>query len=76
MAEGKKFSKKLVIILSIGCGLLIIRELFALFSLNDLSHHRFEALAHIIYCWVYAYAIYFFIKNRDKGEDSHIDKEG
>jgi len=76
MAEGKKFSKKLVIILSIGCGLLIIRELFALFSLNDLSHHRFEALGHIIWCLVLAYAIYIFIKNRDKGEDSHIDKEG
>ena len=76
MAEGKKISKKLVIILSLGCGLLIISELFALFSLHDLSHHRFEALVHIFMCWVYAYAIYIFIKNRDKGEDSHIDKEG
>lgn len=76
MAEGKKFSKKLVIILSIGCGLVIVSELYALFSLNDLSHHRFEALGHIFMCLVLAYAIYIFIKNRDKGEDSHIDKEG
>ena len=76
MAEGKKFSKKLVIILSIGCGLVIVSELYALFSLNDLSHHRFEALGHIFMFLVLAYAIYIFIKNRDKGEDSHIDKEG
>ena len=75
MSEGKTISKKLVFLLSICCGLGIVAELYFLFSLKDWSHHRFEALGYIIKSLLLAYAIYFFITRRDKGEDGGIDKE-
>ena len=69
MSEGKKISKKLVIILSICFGLAIVAEFYLLFSLKDWSQHRFEALGYIIKILLLAYAIYIVIKRRDKGED-------
>ena len=76
MPEGKQFTKKQVILLSIGCGFGIVHELFSLFTMEDLAHSRFRALGHVLVCIALVYAICFFIKRRDKGEESHLDKEG
>ena len=60
MSEQFKFTKKRTIWLVILCVLLILANLYQLFTAEDLT--SFRSLRFVILCLAFGYAIYFFIK--------------